>query len=342
VKHVHKALQLRHHKHTGKIIPHKHTSYGVLFVLMIIPIIALALASHFVAASEYEISASVPAIPPSTPPTIDYPTENVPINQTETTVSGSCPIATPAVVVAIYDGDELIGSTQCTSDGTYELQVMLSEGTHQLSARVVSITGESGGSSPVLTVVVRQLAAPESGGVGEAFTPVANVESLSVPLRIIPKTIFATLNGNNEASWTGTFQGGKLPYKVTVDWGDGTISTFDVNDNSEQTFTHKYSVPGAYPITISLSDASGATTGLQSTAVTFMLQQPSILDTRYEQASPIIVFIQANLLQIYIVSLSGLTFLWYLEHGRSITWQLLGAGSIFGARRKAHSGRRHR
>ena len=342
MKHVHKALQLRHHKHTGKIIPHKHTSYGVLFVLMIIPIIALALASHFVAASEYEISASVPAIPPSTPPTIDYPTENVPINQTETTVSGSCPVATPAVIVAIYDGDQLIGSTYCSPDGTYELQVMLAEGTHQLSARIVSITGENGGTSPIVIVVVRQLAAPESGGAAEAFNPVTNIESLAIPLRIIPKTIFATLNGNNEASWTGTFQGGSLPYKVTIDWGDGTTSVYDVGDNLEQSFTHNYSAPGAYSILISLSDASGATTGLQSTAVTFMLQQPSILDTRYEQASPIIAFIQANLLQIYIVSLSGLTFLWYLEHGRNITWQLLGAGSIFSARRKAHSDRRHR
>lgn len=339
MKHVHKALQIRQHKHTGKLLPHKHTSYGVLFVLMILPVMALTFVGHLVSASEYEISAKVPAIPPSTPPTIIYPVENVPIRDREVTIRGTCPVAVPPVIIAIYDGDTLLGSVRCNNEGGYALNVYLSEGIHQLMAKILSITGDAGGVSAAIVVEVRRIEPARAGG---DPSPVASsAPQIGLPLSILPSDIFLTLNAQNEVLWMGKFQGGTLPYKVTVDWGDGETTSYDVANHEEQSFRHGYSKASSYNVTITMTDATGMKTVLETTAVTFLLAQKSILDTHFEQVSPVVAYIQKYFIQIYIITLFSLLLLWYLEHGRHTALHQIGVNAL-GARKKAHSGRRHR
>lgn len=299
----------------------------------------MVLAGHFVAASDYEISAKVPAIPPTEAPTIVYPTDDTPVETGDVTIRGACPVATPPVVVAIYDGDQLIGSVKCADDGTYQIVASLSAGTHQLVAKVFSITGDAGSSSPIITVQVqsvsRQYNSQYANGAGVGTTPLSSL------LRIVPRDIFVTLDGNHRVAWTGSIIGGEIPYKLTIDWGDGTVQTFDIYDESERTFTHTYQTPGMYALRMTAVDAKGNTTQLQSTAITFALLQTSIFDTQYNQPSPLVAFIQQHIVQIYIITLSGLVFLWYLEHGMRLTGSFLG---LFGIRRSAHThpGKRRR
>jgi len=299
----------------------------------------MVLAGHFVAASDYEVSAKVPAIPPAEAPTIVYPTDETPVETGDVTIRGTCPVATPPVVVAIYNGDQLIGSVQCADDGTYQIVASLSAGTHQLVAKVFSITGDAGSSSPVVTVqvqsVTRQHSSQYTNGAGVSATPLSSL------LRIVPRDIFVTLDGNHHVAWTGSIIGGEKPYKLTIDWGDGTVQTVDINDESEHTFTHTYQTAGMYGIRMTAVDAKGDTTQLQSTAITFALLQTSIFDTQYNQPSPFVAFIQQHIIQIYIITLSGLVFLWYLEHGMRLTGSFLG---LFGIRRNAHThqGKRRR
>src|SRR5690242_16476962 len=101
VKSAHKPLKLRHTKYTGKIMAHKHTSYRVLFFLMLVPIGLMAFIDQMVGASDLQVHAKVPAPIPAGAPAITSPVDNSTVNSGDLTVSGSCPVITPAVIIAI-------------------------------------------------------------------------------------------------------------------------------------------------------------------------------------------------------------------------------------------------
>lgn len=307
---------------------------------MIIPIIAFVLAGNFVSASNYEVSARVPAIPPDITPTIVYPTDSS-SDSGEITLRGTCPVATPAVVVAIYANGTLVGSTVCSADGNYSVPVSLNYGSYQLVARIISITGDYGRDSETLIFSVIPKDASQLGLTDGQVETLPSEGSLMIPLHIVPTYAYATLDANNVTSWKGSFTGGQLPYEVTIDWGDGIKDHFEVTDNSEQTFSHQYASAGVYPLLIKVVDSAGNTTQLASTTVTFALQQRLILDSSYKNTSPIVAFVQSHVVEIYVTSLSGLTFLWYLEHGRQLLPRLSSL-NLFGEQKKFHAGRKHR
>lgn len=342
VKRVHKALQLRHHKHTGKLLPHKHTSYGALFLLMAVPIIMLALVGQLVQASDYLVSATVPATMPTDAPTIDTPQNATTTYDDSLVVSGTCPVVSPPIVVAVYDSSALVGSASCAADGHFAVTVPLTYGEHTLVATVTTITGQVGASSAAVTVT-RLQAAPGSEPSGSSSSPTGSsvssglsTEALGVPIHIAPTDTFVLLSGDGTGLWTGTFTGGKAPYKITIDWGDGTVDTYDVTNGDEQKFTHHYEVVGVYPIIITAVDSLGQSTTLQSVAVTVAVKQQSILDSHANNVPPIVAFIEQHGAQIYIVTLFGLGFLWYLEHGRQLAWHFI----LIGSRKK--NKRKHR
>lgn len=313
-------------------------------MLMVIPIIAFVLAGNFVAASTYEVSASVPAIPPDIAPTIVYPIDSSQGDSGEVTLRGTCPVATPAVIVAIYANGTLVGSVTCSTEGSFSVPISLSYGSYQLVARIISITGDYGRDSAISRFTVKPKETRQSEAVGTASGQIESLpsnESLLMPLHIVPAHAYAILDANNATSWKGSFTGGRLPYKVTIDWGDGTKDHFEVTDNSEQIFSHQYASAGVYPLLIKMTDSAGSTTQLASTTVTFAMQQRLILDSSYKNTSPIVLFIQSHVVEIYITSLSGLAFLWYFEHGRRILPRLSSSG-LFGEHKRAHAGKKRR
>ena len=58
-------------------------------------------------------------------------------------------------------------------------------------------------------------------------------------------------------NWDVSVSGGVLPYKVTIDWGDGTTSNRDRDDTSYFTISHAYKHAGTYYPTIRVVDANG-------------------------------------------------------------------------------------
>ncbi len=328
MKSVHKALKLRHHKHTGKLLAHKHTSYRVLFLLMLAPIFMMALVGQLAQASDYMVTATVPASMPSGAPTITTPADGSTIKIADIEISGTCPVIDPAIIITIYDGTTFIGSGQCSVDGTFSVPVSLSVGTHTIVATVVTFTGQTGASSQPVTVIRSQTATPSapSTPVAKSYTT-PSIDLLAGLLYIVTPDKYVTIKSDGGAIWRGSFAGGTTPYTVRVEWGDGQTDTHTVADQKEQAFSHTYQHKQVYDIVIRVTDASGGTTTLHIIALTPYLPPGTIGDiSGYQPMAPILAFAQAYMGQIYIGSLFALVFLWYLEHGRHLRWFAIGIG----------------
>ncbi len=315
VKSVHKVLKLHHHKHTGKLLAHKHTSYRMLFLLMLLPIGLMALIDQMAGASELMVGASVPAPIPSGAPVITRPAPDTTVYSSDITVVGTCPIITPSVIIAIYDNDALVGSTKCSPDGKFSVPVSLTLGVHSLVATVVTITGDTGRSSQPVSVTY-MLIDPEKGKITTA--PLG----FGAPVRIVPTDPFTTIHHDGNAVWRGKFVDGQKPYSVRVDWGDGIEDVYAITDEQEQTFAHNYTKRQTSTIVVEVTDATGEKMTVYGLALTFSMHEynglGSTLHGTDTSSSPFATFIQKYIVHIYVFSLSALVFLWYLEHGRHI------------------------
>ena len=319
MKSAHKVLRLHHHKHTGKVIAHKHTSYRVLFLLMLLPVMMLTLVDRLnVAASDLFVNAKVMAGLPAGVPMITSPQDGDTMLNANITASGSCPTYNPAPIVTLYNNGNFAGSTPCTPEGTFSIPILLSYGTNALIPKLISITDEVGDPGPTVTVTLpSSISHPATGGAG--LPGLEGVNAIGLPLRIVPIDMFALVVADGSVSWRGSIVGGSAPYTIHMDWGDGTNSTTKIGDSSEQIFTHRYDKVGMYDITIVVTDNDGSTVSMHIAGITRFVQTGVAgLDTNLQQLPPPIAFIQKYVVQIYIVTLSSLIFLWYLEHGRHV------------------------
>lgn len=321
-KHVNKALQLRHHKHTGKLLAHKHTSYRVLFALLLLPILMLPLINNMNAyANEVlSVTATVPAPIPAGYPTIDVPAKGSSTTSDIVTVSGRCPVITPAIIIAIYRNSLLAGSVQCDSGGGYSVPISLEPGQNKLVATVVTITNGIGNSSEEMVVNkdTQQAEIPVALGQKEK---VEDLERYTPLLRVLAKDVYVLLNMDGKGTWRGSIAGGTAPYQIAFNWGDGFIDRRTVFDNSEQTFIHDYEIVQPRALVISVTDATGVTTALRSMAIALDVKQTGlIIDKKAGELGvhPFIGFIHKNALTIYVSTVSALVFLWYIERGHHI------------------------
>lgn len=331
VKSAHKVLKLHHRKHTGKILAHKHTSYRVLFFLMLIPIGLMALIDQMVGASDLMVNAKVPAPMPSEAPVITSPLTNTTVKESELPVTGTCPVITPAVIIALYDNQTFVGSDQCSPEGEFSVPVSLSPGVHTLVATVVTITNDTGASSqPVVVTYEVPPTGHDSTKIGGSSVN-SDGSLFGAPVRIVPTDTFVTIRDDGNAVWRGKFVDGQKPYTVRIDWGDRTTDTYTVTDEQEQTFAHDYKDPQTSKIVIEVTDGAGDTMKLYSVAITLSVHQHTGFGSALhsaETSSPIVSFLQKYVVHIYVFTLSSLVFLWYLEHGRHIVRMSKGAGRL--------------
>lgn len=299
-------------------------------MLVLAPIGMMALVGQLdlASADTITVGAKVPASIPSGTPTIDSPQDGATIHTGQLTVSGTCPISDPAVIIAIYDSGTFIGSSSCDTNGNYSVEVTLGYGPHTLIATVVTVTNDVGQSSSPVTVTYPQPPQPpqpspsttpeKPSEVLPPSTPVPEVPPLAPVPRIIPAQTFVSIASNGKVTWSGKVEGGTPPYNLRADWGDGSADQRAVHDHSLQTFTHTYKTSHVYALLIKATDAKGITTVLQSAAVTTEVQQRVVDKAKYNDIPPFIAFVSKNAGYISIGLLSGLVFLWYLEHGHKL------------------------
>ena len=253
-----------HHKHTGKLIHHRHTSYPVLVALLLVVGGLIFMTDRVAQADDLLVTATVPAPIPNGAPVFTQPQDGTVVATPTVAFSGTCPVITPAVIIGLYEGTTLLGSGLCQSDGTFAVSASLTSGTHAIIATVTTITGDNGDSSSPLHVTYTPPTPAVTPAAPNTATPATPSHDITVPTRqaiapldIISEQLFSTFKNDYKTTWRGHFAGGVPPYTVTVQWGDTSSNTYSVNSNDEQVFTHQYSRNLLYPLSVTVRDQSG-------------------------------------------------------------------------------------
>jgi len=99
---------------------------------------------------------------------------------------------------------------------------------------------------PIFTILV-------TSGTPGVQRPAANTS----PLTIHASYRYQTHYQGEMWNWDIGITGGTTPYKVTIEWGDGTTSNRDRTDSDTFTISHAYKNPGTYKPTIRVIDSNG-------------------------------------------------------------------------------------
>lgn len=312
MKSVHKALRLSHHKHTGKFIHHKHTSYGALVWLMMVPILVLSLVGQLAYADTLDVSAVVPQEPPPFAPSITYPANGSRLTPGTINVSGDCPLANPAIIIAIYEGTNIVGSTTCNNaNGKFSVPVTFSYGTHTIYAQVVTFTGQLGLASGQVTFTRYFTVASNIGSDPKSIE--SSKLKLANPLILINGQGVIPFGPNMDAVWRGTISGGTLPYKVQIDWGDGKKSAYTIYDQSQQAFGHGYENPGYYTVIITVTDSAGNTSTLRVVAASALPAVAPVAADVSKQPEWYQRFLTSDIVKAYGILFIAIITIWFFK-----------------------------
>jgi len=276
-------LHLTHRRHTGKLLPHRSTSYPVLGMILLCLGVLLSSWTHLVSADNYDVHASVPGLPPTIAATITSPSDGTHVAATPLTVTGTCPLGS---YVSLYRNNLFSGVALCAANGAYSLTTDLFVGANQLQARVYSQTDLPG---PVAAPTTVYYDPPANTGVagsssGSTNSKVAAADNVPPAAALVLKSNF-TYQGfyvGDPVSYQVSIDGGQAPYAIAVDWGDGQHTLLSRASSGEFDLTHTYQAAGgyhgSYPIKVSATDAKGQQTNLQ--LLTIVNAQPSAVSSQ--------------------------------------------------------------
>ena len=264
---MHRVLKLQHHRHSGKLLPHHHTSYRALGLLLAIVGVFLYVMQQNVGADSLYVYAKNPAALPSAPAIILSPDDGFQTSTGIVEVSGTCPSATPPNIVVILENSTAIASTPCLPDDTFAVTITLQAGTRVLSAQIFNITEDPGPSSPSITAIYTPPTPPSPPVDPTPVPPSPNEPTTALeqkpPTRpttspvITTERPFFTYGPNSPVTWEGSISGGVAPYTITLNWGDGSSTSYEVSDASKLRYSHYYREIDTYYITVTIQDATG-------------------------------------------------------------------------------------
>lgn len=317
-------FKLHHHKHTGKLIHHRHTSYWALILLVIISG-AFALAIERVAQAEtLAVSATVPAPIPSTAPAFSPKFSVFKTNKSLLLITGTCPVITPAVIIALYSGPTLLGSGTCQPDGTFSVEVALQPGEQTITAQVVTITGQTGLSSDPIVITYTPPPTPSPETPTTPTSPAATSYS-GGPLQsslasgvsfiyITTEKPFISYRATIPTALQMRIDGGIPPYIVAIAWGDGETTTTTASDNDMHAYPHTFTGDTSAPAAITVTDSNGAVL----TRYLAVVNALPASDNATINPAGLLDSISSHLLNApiiaYVFLLGALTFLWHYEN----------------------------
>jgi hypothetical protein len=170
------------------------------------------------------------------------------------------------------------GENICTTN-TFSIETDLYPGLNQLVAQDYNLTDQIGPTSPVVDVTYSPPATSQTTPTktGSTTTTPSSTSTTSVTpsLPIMSATFkYRVFQAGQAFQWTINVDGGQPPYTAYVSWGDGNSSTIQVGYAQSFTISHVYFLVNDPTIKITLTDASGAKTLLQLTAVIKALSSP--------------------------------------------------------------------
>ena len=255
-------LKLSHHRHSGQLRPHEHTSYIPLGLLLLL--VGGVLSTYTVSAlspppqsGSIGLSGTVPGKPPTVAATIKTPNDGQHFGQTPVTVTGTCPAN---LLVELYKNDIFAGSTPCDDKGNYSIDIDLLVGKNTLVARVYDDLNQPGPDSNGVSVyydVLPDQAAPLTSG----------VDFGSAQLLLNTDAVYRGVFPHQDMNMPIDVLGGSPPYAINIQWGDSTNKVVPRGDNVGFTASHSYAKPGTYQVTLQATDAGGRVAFLTVAAI---------------------------------------------------------------------------
>lgn len=221
------------------------------------------------------VSAVVAGPPPVAAPTISQPTASQTFSQKNITVGGTC---VADLVVKVFSNDIFVGSTLCQNDNTYTLKVDLFVDSNSLVARQYDLINQPSPDSAAIAVFYLpsvdqpNLPGEQPTAPSEQPSPIDEQPNQSPQPTESVADFQLTIDydftsqgayANQPFRLPVHFLGGKGPFTVLIDWGDGSVNNFVRQDNSEFTAEYHYARPGLYTTTITIRDGAGQEAYLQ-------------------------------------------------------------------------------
>jgi hypothetical protein len=245
-------LSLLPHHHTGRIRPHEHTSYLPLIGLLLV--VALSLSFYTLAAAQSPgpaagsigLTGAMPGKPPTTAAVITKPGNGQHFSATPINVAGTCPENT---LVEIFKNDIFAGSSICSADGKFSVDIDLMVGQNRLIARVYDNLNQQGPDSNV--VIVFYDALPPNAA---AITP---LDFGGAQFLINTDAIYRGMFPNKEFQMPIELIGGTPPFAINIQYGDAGNNLISRPNNVTFKAGHTYKKPGTYQIDIQGTDSTG-------------------------------------------------------------------------------------
>lgn len=197
------------------------------------------------------IEGLIPGDPPLRPPVINSPIDGQTITELPVTVRGTCEAG---LIVEIYKNDVFAGSGVCKDNNTFSIDIDLFFGENVLYAGIRDLMGQRGPDSEKITVFYKPSVTGSDEGRGQQL------------LLTSPISFKGVLPGE-EIVFPVQLSGGKGPYAISINWGDGNNDVFVRSDTGEFDISHVYQRPGVYRVIVKASDSNDQVAFLQLTAV---------------------------------------------------------------------------
>lgn len=187
--------------------------------------------------------------PPSDAPTVSLPADGTVFEELPITIAGLC---TDTLLVRVFKNNVFAGSVICDG-GSYTLQTDLFPGNNEITARQYDDLDQASPVSNVVTV---------SYPIDVPLIPGSPDE---VAQRVTLTSTFARRGADpgSELTWPVTLSGGRAPYALIVEWGDGEEQLLTQTSAGNFELKHTYANPGVYKVIIKATDADGESAFLQ-------------------------------------------------------------------------------
>lgn len=260
ITHRRYGVQVARHRHSGRRISFRYTSYTLLFFLLILTGAILVFAGHLATADIIEqgdisLSGKILGPPPVSAAVITNPANGQHFSNSVIEVDGTC---TNGLIVEMYRTAIFAGSVVCSDQGAFHLSLTLIPGQNDLRARIRDGAGQYGPDSATITVFY-DIAKQSPGG---APVPTA------LPFLIYTEPVQRGLGNDQAMVLKYEINGGKPPYAIAINWGDG--SKVDANYQAKEgdfTANHHFVSAGQFTISISGNDAAHNHAFIQSIGV---------------------------------------------------------------------------
>lgn len=243
-----------HHHHTGRLRPHRETSYGLLlFVLLLSGIGVMGVSAATSAASSNASGGTLNTSQLTEAAVISLPASGQTFQANPITVSGTCPERT---LVKLFKNKVFAGSVPCDESRKFSLQMDLVIGSNSLTAQAMGASNKTGlVSAPVGVTLNGALGGP-------GFSTELVLQSTSSHRSVL---------ASGEVVWPIEILGGQAPYAVSFDWGDKNSDL--VTRMAPGPFTQKHTYTkaggylGAFATVMRATDAAQHTAYLQLTTI---------------------------------------------------------------------------